>query len=119
MAVARHGEGGALRGHVVYRDGVFSGKTMGLIADWFVDPADDAAGRSLLRWATERAAQSGQAEVAFVCPTTSFWFEKFQDWGFEVDRTPYVMVARPYDQRFDPAWLREHWYYTLADFDIA
>jgi hypothetical protein len=119
MAVARAGDGGPFRGHVVYRDGVFANRTLGLIVDWFVDPNDDGAARSLVRWATERGAQSGQHEVGFICPMTSVWFQQFQDWGFEVERTPYTMVARPYDQRFPPAWLRDHWYYTLADFDIA
>jgi hypothetical protein len=119
MAVARHGEGGPLRGHVVYRDGTFAARRLGLIADWWVDPSDDAAARSLLRWATERAAQGGHGEIGFLCPTTSHWFARFQDWGFEVDRTPYVTVARPYDQRFPPARLLERWYYTFAEFDIA
>jgi hypothetical protein len=119
MAVARPGEGGRLRGHVAYRDGRFGGRAMGLIADWFVDPADDAAGRTLLRWATERAAQSGQRECGFLCPTSSIWFARFQEWGFEVDLTPYVLVIRSFDRRFQPGWMREHWYYTLADFDVA
>jgi Acetyltransferase (GNAT) domain len=119
MAVARGGEGGPLRGHVVYRDGAFAGRRFGLIADWLADPSDENAGRSLLRWATERAAQGGQSELLFMCPTTSPWFTRFQDWGFEVERSPYTLVARPYDQRIPPAWLRAHWYYTLADFDIA
>jgi Acetyltransferase (GNAT) domain len=119
MAVARAGSGGPLRGHVVYREGTFAGTGRALIADWFVDPDDAGAARSLLRWATERAAQGGHPDVLFSCPTTSVWFTRFQEWGFEVDRSPYVLVARPYDQRFPPAWLREHWYYTLADFDVA
>jgi hypothetical protein len=119
MAVARGGDGGPLRGHVAYRDGAFAGRRRGLIADWFVDPEDHAAGQSLLRWATERAAQAGHTEVTFVCPTTSPWFTQFQEWGFEVDRSPYVLVARPYDQGLPPAWLRSNWYYTLADFDVV
>jgi hypothetical protein len=119
MAVARGGGGGHLRGHVVYRDGTFAGANCGLIVDWLVDPDDGAAAQSLLRWATERAAQAGHREVTFLCATTSVWFTRFQEWGFEVDRSPYVLVARPYDQRFPPSWLRERWHYTLADFDIA
>jgi hypothetical protein len=119
LAVARPGEGGPIRGHVVYRDGTLGGRPMGLMADWLVDPADDGAARSLLRWATERAAQAGHRECAFLCPPTSVWFSHLQEWGFEVDRTPYVLVIRSFDQRFQPAWMREHWYYTFADFDIA
>jgi hypothetical protein len=119
MAVARPGEGGALRGHVVYRDGRFGDRKLGLIADWLVDPADDGAARTLVRWATERAAQSGQRECGFLCPTTSAWFQRFQDWGFEADLTPYVLVIRSFDQKLQPSWMRDHWYYTLADFDIA
>ena len=91
MAVARGGAGGPLRGHVVYRDGMFAGRRMGLIADWFVDPDDDGAARSLLALGDRaRVRRPGRREVAFVCPTTSVWFARFQEWGFEVDRSPYV-----------------------------
>lgn len=118
VARAKTGDRDDHRGHVVYRKGPFAGKTVGLIMDWFADPDDGRAAQSLIRWVAERGVQDGLDELVFLCPTSSVWFQKFQDFGFEAETSPYVMTARPYASRFEPSWLREHWYYTLADFDL-
>jgi hypothetical protein len=118
-AIAKSGDADDHRGHVVYRAGEFGGRRRGLIMDWFVDPADDGAARSLLRWAVERGTRDGVDDLAFVCPVASPWFDRFQRWGFEAEASSYVMCARSYDARFPVGYLRDHWWYTLADFDVV
>lgn len=118
-AFAKSGDREDYRGHVVVGMGKLASRRLGLLMDWWVAPDDAGAARSLLRWAGERAAQAGLHELAFLCPTSSPWFAKFQDFGFEVEPSPYVMIARAYEPRLPPSYLREHWWYTLADFDVV
>jgi hypothetical protein len=116
---AKTGDKDDYRGHAVFGLRRFGDGVRALLLDWFVDPRDDGAARSLLRWAAELASQAGQTSLVFLCPTTSVWFGRFQEFGFEADASPYVMIARPYDARFAAGYLRERWYYTLAEFDIV
>jgi hypothetical protein len=118
-AFAKTGDRDDYRGHVVYASARMANRHMGLVVDWAVAPDDDGAARSLLRWAGERAGQAGHRELGFLCPTSSAWFRRFQEFGFEVEPSPYVMIAREYDARFEAAYLRDHWWYTLADFDVV
>ncbi len=118
-AFAKTGDRDDYRGHMVFAEARFGDQPTALVVDWFVNPGDFGAARSLLRFAAERAAQAGREELVFLCPPTSFWFGRFQDFGFAAEPSPYVMIARPYDPRLSSAYLRAHWYYTLADFDIV
>jgi hypothetical protein len=118
-AYAKSGDRDDYRGHAAFAVGKFGEGTRALLMDWFVDPNDEGATRSLLRWAAERAAQAGRESMTFLCPTSSPWFERFQEYGFEAEPSPYVMVARPYHPKFQPSFLRERWYYTLAEFDVV
>ncbi len=119
MAVARPGDGGDVLGLAVYSKARFGNATRGILVDWYVDPESPGAAQSLLRWTAERAAQDGLHDLVTILPPTSIWWERFIQFGFEAEPTPYVMTARPYDVRFASAWLREHWYYTLADMDLV
>lgn len=116
MAVARRGDD-HLCGYAVWRDAEMMGRRSGILLDWFADPADLVAAGALMRGVAERLAEEGLEAVLFVCPTSSEWFEVFQTWGYRVVPSPYMMTARPYSVDVEPEYLREHWYYTLADFD--
>jgi hypothetical protein len=118
-AYAKSGDRDDYRGHAVFVEARFGERETALLADWFVRPGDEGAARSLLRFVAERAAQAGKEELVFVCPPSSPWFARFQEWGFAAEPSPYVMIARPYDPRLTSADLRADWYYTLADLDIV
>jgi len=119
MAVARPGNGGDVLGIAVYTKARFGQATRALLVDWYVDPESPGAAASLMRWVVERGTQDGLNDLVTIVPPTSVWWSAFLDMGFEAEPTPYVMTARPYDARLPSQWLRDHWYYTLADFDLV
>ncbi|MFN3243619.1 MAG: hypothetical protein ACE37K_19090 [Planctomycetota bacterium] len=108
---------GALRGAAVYRSAHFMGRDLGLLVDLVAAPDDDAAAVELVRWSTDRAAAEGQQGVFFLAAPPWPWFAAMQQWGFRAETTDYVLAARTYAS-VEPAFLRDHWVYTLADFDI-
>ncbi len=117
LAEARSGASGALRGCAAYRSARFRGRDFGLLMDVFAMPGDAAAVLALVRWAAARAARDGMSAVFFLTTPALPWFGLLQQWGFRAQTTDYVLAARPY-AAIDPAFLRAHWTYTLADFDI-
>lgn len=122
MAIARDAAGsdrGAVRGYAVVRPARLIGRDVCVLVDWLVDPDDEAAAGDLLRFAMRECWRARRRELFFLCPTNSVWFERFQAFGFVAEATHYNMTARPYESRLEPEYLREHWYYTLADFDIV
>ena len=118
LFLARNDADETLRGYAVYRPGRIVGRDGGLLVDWLADPGDDAAAGSLLRAVLRAAWADHFRELFFLLSTSSPWFIRFQDWGFRGEPTPYTMTARPYDSKLEPDYLRDHWHYTLADFDI-
>jgi hypothetical protein len=101
------------------RRGEFSDRDQELLVEWIVPQGDLAAGRALLDWALERARRDGADRLAAVLPETSAWFRVFQEEGFLVERTKYILVGRNYLGREGPEWFRAHWFYTLGDFDVS
>jgi len=118
MAVARPRGEDRPTGYAVYREATLWGRDLGILMDFHADPEDRPTCLGLLRWAADRASSDGRRALMFFCATSSPWFVLLQGWGFAVEPTQYTMTARPYDGRLEPAFLREHWNYTLADFDI-
>ncbi len=119
ITLARDAVDGTLRAYAVHRRDRLMGHDTGLIVDWLCDPDDQAAGQALQRAVRSVHGSRGDQTVVFVCPSSSTWFGEFQRWGFRVMPSPYMMIARPFAAQLEPRYLREHWYYTLADFDIA
>jgi len=117
LATARTAGSGELRGYAAYRTALFRGRNYGLLMDVFAAPGDDAAVLQMVRWAAARSAADGMSAVFFLTTPALPWFARLQRWGFRAQTTDYVLAARPY-AAIDPAYLREHWTYTLADFDI-
>ncbi|MEM7200640.1 MAG: GNAT family N-acetyltransferase [Planctomycetota bacterium] len=118
ITLARSSTDGTLRAYAVHRLGRLMGNVVGILVDWLCDPTDLAAARSLQAAVREHYARLGRSEVVFLCPTASPWFRVFQGWGFCVRPSPYMMMALPFAPQLEPRFLRKHWYYTLADFDI-
>lgn len=119
ITLARDAADGTLRAYAVHRRAYVMGHDAGLLVDWLCDPEDRAAGQAVQGAVRSYHGMRGRRVVAFVCPTSSAWFGEFQRWGFRVLPSPYMMIARPFVPQLEPRFLREHWYYTLADFDIA
>lgn len=118
VTLARDAADGTLRAYAVHRPARMMGHDVGLLMDWLCDPDDDTAGHTIQSVVRSDHGTHGRHAVAFVCPASSTWFDAFQRWGFRVLPASYTMVARPFVPQLEPRFLREHWYYTLADFDI-
>jgi hypothetical protein len=116
---ARSGDRDDYRGHAVCRIHEFGGRRLCLLMDWWIEADDDGAARSLLRRVAEYGNGAGVEGVGFLCPVSSPWFLRFQDWGFRTEPSGYVACARPYDPRVTSDYLRAHWWYTFADFDVV
>jgi hypothetical protein len=80
-------------------------------------PGDDSALAELVRWAAGRTAADGMRQLFALAAPPWPWFELLQRWGFRAQTTEYVLAVRPYAV-VEPGYLRAHWTYTLADFDI-
>lgn len=119
ITLARSTTDHALRAYAVHRLARLMDNDVGIVVDWLCDPDDHAAARSLQSVVREHYARLGRSIVVFLCPTSSPWFRAFQGFGFRVRPSPYMMTARPFVPQLEPRFLREHWYYTLADFDIV
>ena len=117
-AVARRG--GTLLGYAVYCKGAFDGReNLGLIVDWLVAPGEAGAQSALLAWLREAADQTGAEQLLALFPETVAEFQSFQGAGFRVGPTRYFPICRYFAKRRGPRWLYRHWYYTLADTDLA
>lgn len=110
---------GLLRGYAVYRFCDWKLPRMGIIVDWLVPPGEPEVGELLRRAVDARAAENRATTVALFLPEWSPWFERFQSWGFMVWPTDYYMVGRNFHPRYDMRWLREAWWYQLADSDLV
>ena len=78
------------------------------------------AAAELLRDAVlARSRADGATNVPLFLPEWSPWFARFQEWGWVVFPTAYYHVGRSFDPRYDIRWLRENWWFTLADSDLV
>ncbi len=112
-------QGGQLRGLCVFRLGSFAGQSGGLICDWIVPQADDLARQSLFGWLRAQTQASGATQlIALFADTAPEWVE-FQQAGFRVVPTEYILAARCFRAPFDRDYLFWRWHYTLADTDLV
>ncbi len=112
-------EARVLRGLCVLRTSEWSWPGAMALCDWLV-PDDEPEVASLLeRGARALAAQQGAQRLIALVPDWSAAFSSFQECGWSVQLSPYRLAARSYDKRFGLAWLRKHWWMTLADSDLA
>jgi hypothetical protein len=74
----------------------------------------------LLELALRRvASEEGAGALVSMLPEWSPWFAWFQDRGWRVHPSPYLMCTRHFARRYDPLWSRRHWWTTLADTDLV
>lgn len=113
------GAGGALRAYAVYRraDRPYPGS--GLIMDWLVPDDEPEAGAILLEAVRAQARADGAGALLAVFPEWSPWNLRLQEQGFRLHTTDYLLIGIIQDPRYDTWWLREHWWYQLAELDVV
>ena len=113
------GTGGELVACAVFRKADWPRAESGLIMDWLVPPDELAAGGRLRDAILSRARAVKARTVLGVFPEWSSWFTCFQEWGWSVFSSPYLLIGIIQDPRYDTWWLREHWWYQLAELDVV
>jgi len=115
---ARAGDG-SLAGYAVLRFSDWPVPGCGIVADWMVPP-DAPEVAELLHAATmAEARRHGAARVLAVFPEWDRWFDWFQGLGWRVSPSAYPFAAIPRHPRYDRYWLRDHWWTTFAEMDLA
>jgi len=110
---------GVLRGLAVFRRTHLVLDDMGVVCDWLVPPEEPEVAE-LLELALRRlASEEGAAALVLMLPDWSPWFAWFQDRGWRVHPSPYLMCTRHFARRYDPLWSRRNWWTTLADTDLV
>lgn len=106
-------------GYLVHRTGDLIETNLSLLCDWVVPEREKLAALALLAWLDARGRADSSQRIRALLPTTSPWFLFLQDHGYRVRPSTYIMVGRNYVKPYPMIWLREHWYYTLGDTDLA
>jgi len=110
---------GDLLAYAVFRKADWPRAESGLIMDWLC-PHDELAAGELLRDALLNRARALRTHVTLgVFPEHSFWFRHFQAWGWSVFPSDYLLIGIVQDPRYDTWWLRDHWWYQLAELDVV
>lgn len=119
-----HDADGEWAGYAAYRTSDWPIPHSGCVVDWLVpgDPEDlraRAAGEALRDAVLARARTAGVDVLLGIFPEWSPWFQRFQEWGFLVRSTDYLMSGRNNHRRHDMAWLRDHWWYQPVELDLV
>jgi len=110
---------GKLVGFTVYRRADSPRPNSGLIMDWLV-PTDEPEAAELLREALKaQARQDGTDALLGVFPGWSHWHLKFQQWGWSLAPSDYLLIGIIQNPRYDTHWLRDNWWYQLSDLDAV
>jgi hypothetical protein len=118
-AIGAVGNDRALDGYVVTRRGPFDDRDDELIVDFLVKPGDLDTMRALLRFAADRARAGGAGRLTAVLPPSAPWFVALQRLGFTARATKYDWSVSHNRRPYETHDLRRHWWYTLADTDLA
>ncbi|MCB9915887.1 MAG: hypothetical protein H6828_12220 [Planctomycetes bacterium] len=110
---------GVLRGFAALRASAWSWPGAHALVDWLVPDEEPDVFDALERDARALARAAGAARLVTLVPPWSGAFARFQALGWRVRLAPYRCAARSFDRRCDLAWLRAHWWTTLADSDLA
>jgi Acetyltransferase (GNAT) domain len=110
---------GILRGLLVLRHMDWVLPNLMVIADCLVPPDEPECMELLLAAAEQSASAAGASALVGLLPEWSPWFAWFQRRGFLVHPSDYFMVVRSFHPRIDSLWLRDAWWYQLADTDLV
>lgn len=108
----------SLRALCVLRRARFFDRDVLAIVDWLAPFAERERARNLLHAALGGDVDTAALPAVAMLPEWSPWHRWFQEQGFLARPTPYRTIARPFHRRYDLAWLRENWWYSLADTDL-
>jgi hypothetical protein len=108
-----------LVGLAVLRVGEWTWEGAMPLCDWLVPAGELAVAHDLERAVCTMARAAGATSLVAVFPDSSPHFALFQELGWRVAPSPYRLVARSFDGRYDPDWLRAYWWYSLADSDLV
>jgi len=126
--------GGSLVGYAVLRQGTFDGRAGLLICDWLVAPGETGAEQALDAWleeacsgqvaatgeeAGEAAAGRQRGPAIAVFGERSREFAGFQERGFRVHPSGYLLAGRSFESQRDVRWWARHLHFTLADTDLV
>jgi hypothetical protein len=92
---------------------------LALLVEWLVPEGDVEAGAALLEAVALEARAAGLRTLALWCPEWSLGCADLQERGFLVQPTDYLTTARSWWRSADLPWLRDHWWYQLADTDLV
>lgn len=112
-------EQGILRGLAVYRRTHLVVDDVGCVCEWLVPPEEPEVAELLERGLRRLAHEDGATGLALVVPDWSPWFSWMQARGWRVHPSVYTMCSRHFSRRLRPLWLRNNWWYTLADTDLV
>jgi hypothetical protein len=113
------GADGSLRGCAVYRRADRPFPASGLVMDWLVADDEPEAGALLCEALSAQARADGARALLAVFPEWTPWNARFQAWGFRLHTTQYLLIGIVQDPRYDTWWLRENWWYQLAELDVV
>jgi len=108
-----------LVGYAVLRQGTFDGRQGMLVCDWLVAPGEAAAEDALDAWLGREAEDAGAERLIAVFGERSREFATFQDRGFRVLPSSYLLAGRSSESRRDVRWWARHLHFTLADTDLV
>lgn len=112
-------DGDVLRGYAVLLRSAWTWPGVVPVCDWMVPAAEREVSDLLETGVRALAAAWGAQSLVGVFPDRSKEMSYFQDRGWSVRPTTYQCMVRSYDRRFDVDWLRDHWWYSLADSDLV
>ncbi len=110
---------GLLQGYAVARAAGWPLPGLYVVGDWLVPASDREAGELLLRAVCARASALSAAAVVALFPEWSPWHERFRRAGFHTRPTGHELVVRVHHCDPDLEWLRERWWYQLAESDLV
>jgi len=66
-----------------------------------------------------QARKYGTDALLGVFPGWSHWHLKFQQWGWSLAPSDYLLIGIIQNPRYDTHWLRDNWWYQLSDLDAV
>jgi hypothetical protein len=109
---------GALRGFFVTRSR-FQRQPIHALVDYLGAPEDEAGVALALRTATRLAREGGEGRVEAWLPERHPSFRHALAAGFRTEPCQYVLCVMNYREQPDVDWMRDRWYYTIGDSDVA